>query len=88
MPADEDDKNTVLHIYNVETLYAAVVEGYIEWQTALVEAIIRASLSDATAMHFRGHADCIRKLANLLHVASSYRQGRRWRCVCNYCRFM
>ena len=30
MTAHEGDKNRVLHIYNVETLYAAVVEGYIE----------------------------------------------------------
>ena len=31
MAADEGDKNTVLHVYNVENLYAAVVEAYIQW---------------------------------------------------------
>ena len=41
MAAGEGDKNTVLHIYNVENLYAAVVEAYIEWQTALVETVIQ-----------------------------------------------
>ena len=84
MAPDEGDKNRVVHIYNVENLYAAVVEAYIEWQTALVEAVIRASVSGATAMHFRGHEHCIRRLANLLQVASAYRQGRKWRCECNY----
>ena len=88
MATNEGDQKTVLHVYNVETLHGAVVEGYIEWQTALVEAVLRASVSGATTMHFRGHEHCIRKLANLLHVASSYRQGRQWRCRCNYCVFM
>ena len=54
MSADEGDKNTVLHVYNVENLCAAVVEAYIQWRTALVEAAIRASLSGATTMHLRG----------------------------------
>ena len=88
MTAHEGDKNRVLHIYNVETLYAAGVEGYIEWQTALVEAVLRAALSGAIATHLRGHQQCIRKLTNLLQVASSYRQGREWGCECNYCLFM
>jgi len=88
MAADEGDKNTVLRVYNVENLYAAVVEGYVEWQTALTEAVIRASLAGAAAMHFRGHEHCIRRLANLLLVASAYRQGRKWRCECNYCLFV
>ena len=87
MPA-EGDKNTVLHVYNVENLYAAVVEAYIQWQTALVEAVVRASLSGDTTMHLRGHQLCIRRLASLLQVASAYRHGRRWRCECNYCLFM
>lgn len=39
----EDYKKRVRHIYNVEILYAAVVDAYIQWQLALVEAVIRAS---------------------------------------------
>ena len=88
MPADEGDKSTVLHVYNVENLYAAVVEAYIQWQTALVEAVIRATLSGDTTMHFRGHQLCIRRLASLLQIASAYRQGRKWRCECDCCLFL
>ena len=80
MPADEGDKNTVAHVYNVENFYAAVVEACIQWQTALGEAVVRASLSGATTMHLRGHQLCIRRLGSLLQVASAYRQGRKWRC--------
>ena len=76
MAAVEGDRSRVLHIYNVENLYAAVVEGYVDWLVALVETVIRASVSGDTVMYFRGHEPCIRKLANLLHVASSYGQGR------------
>ncbi|MCY4120210.1 MAG: hypothetical protein OXG72_04740, partial [Acidobacteria bacterium] len=85
MPADDGDKNTVLHVYTVENLYAAVVEAYIQWQTALVEAVLRASLSGVTAMHLRGHQLCIHRLASLLQVASAYRHGRKWRCECDCC---
>ena len=88
MAADEGDKNTVLHVYTVENLYAAVVEAYIQWQTALVEAVLRASLSGDTTMHLRGHQLCIRRLASLLQVASAYRHGRKWRCECDCCLFM
>ena len=88
MPADDGDKGTVLHVYTVENLYAAVVEAYIQWQTALVEAVLRASLSGVTAMHLRGHQLCIRRLASLLQVASAYRHGRKWRCECDCCLFM
>ena len=31
---EEADLQRVLHIYNVETLYAAVAEGDVEWRTA------------------------------------------------------
>ena len=88
MAADEGDKSVVLHVYNVENLYAAVVEAYIQWQTALVEAVLRASLSGDTIMRLRGHQLCIRRLASLLQVASAYRHGRRWRCECDCCLFM
>ena len=76
------------HLQRREPLYAAVVDAYIQWQVALVEAVIRAALSGATAMHFRGHEHCIRRLANLLLVASAYRQGRKWCCECNCCLFV
>ncbi len=88
MPADEGDKSTVLHVYNVENFYAAVVEAYIQWQTALVKAVVRASLSGDTTMYLRGHQLCIRRLASLLPVASAHRHGQKWRCECNCCLFM
>ena len=43
MDAKDIDLQRVLHIYNVETLYAAVVEGYVEWRTALVPATCTAN---------------------------------------------
>ncbi len=88
MDAKDIDLQRVLHIYNVETLYAAVVEGYVEWRTALVEAVVRAELSGAATMHPGGHELCVRRLANLLQLASSYREGREWSCECHYCCFM
>ena len=60
-----DDREAVLHIYNVEMLYAAVVDGYVDWQTAIVEAVLRASLSGDTAEHLRGHERCVSALASL-----------------------
>ena len=63
-------------------LYAAVVEGYVEWRTALVEAVVRAELSGAVTLHPDGHELCVRRLANLLQMASSYREGREWSCEC------
>ena len=57
-----------MHVYGVEMLYAAVVDGYVDWQTAIVEAVLRASLSGDTAMHFRGHERCVSALANLIHL--------------------
>ena len=88
MDAKDIDLQRVLHIYNVETLYAAVVEGYVEWRTALVEAVVRAELSGALTLHPDGHELCVRRLANLVQLASSYREGREWSCECHYCRFL
>ena len=88
MEAQEGDLQRVLHIYTVEMLYAAVVDGYVEWRTALVGARIRAALSGAATAHARGHELCVRRLANLLQLASSYREGRQWSCECSCCRFM
>ena len=62
MDVKDIDLQRVLHIYNVETLYAAVVEGYVEWRTALVEAVVRAELSGAATMHPDGHELCVRRL--------------------------
>ena len=84
MDVKDIDLQRVLHIYNVETLYAAVVEGYVEWRTALVEAVVRAELSGAVTLHPDGHELCVRRLANLLQLASSYREGRE----CHYCRLL
>ena len=47
------DRDAALHVYSVETLYAAEVYGYIDWQTAIVEAVLRASLSGDKATHSR-----------------------------------
>ena len=88
MDAKDIDLQRVLHIYKVETLYAAVVEGYLEWRTALVEAVVRAELSGAVTLHPDGHELCVRRLANLLQMTSSYREGREWSCECHYCRFL
>ena len=88
MDVKDIDLQRVLHIYNVETLYAAVVEGYVEWRTALVEAVVRAELSGAATMHPDGHELCVRRLANLVQLASSYREGREWSCECHYCRLL
>ena len=86
MTAPEVDR--VLQVYDVENLHAAVVEAYIDWRKALVEAVIRAELSGAATTRLLGHELCVRRLASLLQLASSYREGREWTCECNYCRFM
>ena len=88
MEAAEGDLQRVLHIHTVETLYAADVDGYVEWRSALVEAPIRAALSGAATVHVRGHELCARRLANLLQLASSYREGREWSWECSCCQFM
>ena len=85
---DENDKRRARHLYHFEMLYAAVVEGFIEWQTAIVEAVICAWLSDATPPCLRAHERCTAKLASLLQLATSYREGREWRCECHHCNFM
>ena len=79
------DRETVLHVYTVETLYAAVVDGYIDWHKAIVEALIRASLSEDRAVHFHGHERCVNALATLLQFTNAYRQGRDWSCECRCC---
>ena len=78
----------MLHVYDVEMLYAAVVDGYVDWQTAIVEAVLRASLSGDPTMYFRGHERCVSALASLLQFTNAYRRGRGWSCECRYCRFI
>lgn len=85
--ADAADREAVLHVYGVEMLYAAVV-GYPDWRTAIVEVVLRASLSGDTAMHFRGHERCVSALANLLQFTNVYRRRGGCSCECRYCRFM
>ena len=84
MTVKDIDLQRVLHIHTVETLYAAVVEGYV----ALVEAVVRAELTGAAPMHAGGHELCVRGLANLLQLASSYREGREWSCECPHCHLL
>ena len=86
--ADAADREAVLHVYDVEILYSAVVDGYVDWQTAIVEAVLRASLSGDPAMHFRGHERCVSALASLLQFTNAYRRGRGWSYECRYRRFM
>ena len=86
--AGDADRETVLHIYTVESLYAAVVDGYIDWHKAIVEAVVRASLSEDKALHLHGHERCVSALAALLQFTHAYRQGRDWSCECRYCRFL
>ena len=85
---DAADREAVLHVYDVEMLYAAVVDGYVDWQTAIVEAVLRASLSGDPAIHLRGHERCVSALASLLQFTNAYRRGRGWSCECRYCRFL
>ena len=87
-PVDAVDRETVLHVYTVETLYAAVVDAYVDWHTAIVQAVVRASLSGDKAVHFRGHERCVSALAALLQFTNAYRQGRGWSCECRFCLFM
>ena len=82
--AGNADRETVLHIYTVETLYAAVVDGYIDWHKAIVEAVVRASLSDDQAVHFHGHERCVSALVTLLQFTNACREGRDWSCECRY----
>ena len=46
--ADAADREAVLHVYGVEMPCAAVVDGYVDWQTAIVEAVLRASLGQSS----------------------------------------
>ena len=89
MTVADADLQRVLHIHTAETLYAAVVEGYIEWRTALLEAVgpgrIDRRRPDAprlgTTCASAGWPICGR-------LASSYREGREWSCECHYCRLL
>ena len=72
--AGDADTETVLHIYTVD-LYAAIVDGYIDWHKAIVDAAVRASLSEDKAVHFRGHERCVSTLARLLQFTHAYGQG-------------
>lgn len=56
--SDRTDKQRVLHIYNVETLYNHVVNSYIEWQTAVIEAIIRTNCALSTKYMFLQQEHC------------------------------
>ena len=69
-------------VYTVETLYAAVVDAYVDWQTAIVEAVLRASLPGDQAVHFLGHERCVSALASPRQFTNAYRQGRGWSCEC------
>ena len=83
-----DDKQRVLHTYNVETLYNHVVNSYVEWQTAVVEAIIRANSGNSPKSMFVQQERCVWKLTCLLYMADSYRAGQgAQRCQCPKCGF-
>ena len=49
---------------------------------------LRAALSGEASAHLRGHERCLQRLATLLQLASSYREGREWTCECDYCVFV
>ena len=69
--AGDADRETVLYIYTVEILYAAVVDGHIDWHKATVETVFRASLSDDQAVHFHGHERCVSARQPALHARVS-----------------
>lgn len=56
----------MLHVYRVESLYATVVDTYVDWQTAIVETVIRAAMSGDQATHLCGHERRVSALASLL----------------------
>ena len=83
-----DDKQRVLHIYNVETLYSHLVNSYIEWQAAVVEAIVRTNSGDSQKDMFVQQERCVWKLTCLLYMADSYQAGQgQQRCQCPKCGF-
>ena len=75
------DKQRVLHTYNVETLYNHVVNSYIEWQTTVVEAIVRTNSGNSQKDMFVQQERCVWKLTCLLYMADSYQAGRGGRTV-------
>ncbi len=84
----KSDKATVLHIYNVETLYNHVVNSYIEWQTAVVEATIRTNCANSSKDALVQQERCVWKLTCLLFMADSHRSGLGTkRCSCAVCGF-
>ncbi len=85
--SDSTDKQRVLHIYNMETLYNHVANSYVEWQTAVIEAIIRTNCALSTGHMFLQQEHCTWKLSCLLYVADSYRAGQETKCPCSNCRF-
>ena len=87
MAIKDIDLQRVLHIRTVGTFYAAIVEGYFEWRTAVVEAVVRAELPHRHPAP-PGGTSCASAAANLRQVASSYREGREWSCECHYCRLL
>ena len=50
--------------------------------------MVRAELAGAASMHRGGHELCVRRLASLLQLARSYREGREWSCECPYRRLL
>ena len=70
MTAPEADR--VLQVHDAENLPAAAVEACIDWQ----KAVVRAELSGAATTRLLGHELCVRRLASLLQLANSYREGR------------
>ena len=61
----------MLHIYTVEILYAAVVDGHIDLHKAIVDATVRASRSEDHSVHFRGHERRVSALAGLLRFTNA-----------------
>ena len=85
---ETSDKQAVLHIYNVETLYNHVVNSYVEWQTTVVEAIITTNSATSPKAAFVQQERCVWKLACLLYIADSYQTGQgTQRCRCRICGF-
>jgi len=56
----------VLYVYRVESVYAAVVDACVDWQTAIVETVRRAAMSGDQATRLRGYERCVSALASRL----------------------
>ena len=81
------EKQRLLRIYNLEILYNHVVNSYVEWQTTVIEAIIRTNSGHVPKHMFLQQERCTWKLSSLLYMAHAYRESQEKKCYCSVCMF-